>query len=297
MAAFTTIAAGVGLATSLAGSGASFAQAAKQKREQRRAESAADRAMKEAKAEMRKNYLDQLAITKEPFEFQREMMAQQTAQALAGLQEGDPRGLAAGVGRVAGVGAQAAQQMRADMSQEIQRLEQMKAQEDVRLASSRADLALEEAKGAGAAAAQAANLRAQGVQQGVQGIVDAGTSAMQFAALYEKTPDPKKGVTFAEGVEQIPEDAFGEVLGSTAPLDEVGFRIPEDAFGKVLGSTAPLDGSDPAVQAAARQAAIQAAGAGAGAMGLPFNPFNIIYQGYQQPGIGPIDPNRSPILG
>jgi hypothetical protein len=231
--------------------------------------------MKEAKAEMQKNYLDQLAIAKEPYEFQREMMAQQTAQALAGLQEGDPRGLAAGVGRVAGVGTQAAQQMRAGMSQEIQQLEQMKAQEDARLARSRADLGLREAVGAGAAAAQAANLRAQGIQQGVQGIVDAGNQAMQFAALYGKTPDTKQGVTFAEGVEQIPEDAFGEVLGSTAPLD----------------------GSDPTVQAAARQSAIQAAGAGTGAMGLPFNPFNILYQGLQQPGIGPIDPNRSPVFG
>ena len=217
MAAFTTIAAGVGLATSLAGSGASFAQAAKQKKEQRRAESAADRAMKEAKAEMRKNYLDQLAIAKEPYEFQREMMAQQTAQALAGLQEGDPRGLAAGVGRVAGVGTQAAQQMRAGMSKEIQELEQMKAQEDVNLSRSRADLALEEAKGAGAAAAQAANLRAQAAQQGVQGIVDAGTQAMQFAALYGKTPQTKtKGPSGPTG-----ENVMG-ITATEAAMDPLG---------------------------------------------------------------------------
>ena len=225
MAAFTSIAAGVGLATSLAGSGASFAQAAKQKREQRRAESAADRAMKEAKAEMQKNYMDQLAIAKEPYEFQREMMAQQTAQALAGLQEGDPRGLAAGVGRVAGVGTQAAQQMRAGMSQEIQQLEQMKAQEDARLASSRADLALREAAGAGAAAAQAANLRAQGIQQGVQGIVDAGTQAMQFAALYEKTPSLKSsakgsGVTGQE-LTDLGENVMG-ITATEAAIDPLG---------------------------------------------------------------------------
>ena len=195
MSGITAIASGVGLATSLAGSGASFAQAAKQKKEQRRAESAANRAMEEAKAEMQKNYLDQLAIAKEPYELQREMMAQQTAQALAGLQEADPRGLAAGVGRIAGVSTQAAQQMRADMAREIQQLERMKAQEDANLSKGLASLALEEAKGAGAAAAQAANLRAQGIQQGVQGIIDAGADAMKFARLYEtdKEEDEDKG--------------------------------------------------------------------------------------------------------
>jgi hypothetical protein len=228
MAGFTAIAAGVGLATSLAGSGASFAQAAKQKREQRRAESAADRAMKEAKAEMQKNYLDQLAIAKEPYEFQREMMAQQTAQALAGLQEGDPRGLAAGVGRIAGVGTQAAQQMRAGMSQEIQQLEQMKAQEDVNLARSRANLALEEAKGAGAAAAQAANLRAQAAQQGVQGIVDSGTQAMQFAALYGKTPQSSakgSGVTGQE-LTDLGENVMG-ITATEAAMDPLGQGVTQ----------------------------------------------------------------------
>jgi hypothetical protein len=246
MAGITAIAAGVGLATSLAGSG----------------------------AEMQKNYLDQLAIAKEPYEFQREMMAQQTAQALAGLQEGDPRGLAAGVGRVAGVGTQAAQQMRAGMSQEIQQLEQMKAQEDARLARSRADLALEEAKGAGAAAAQAANLRAQGIQQGVQGVVDAGTSAMQFAALYGKSGDPKP----PSGVDRkAAEKRMRESMGRPKiDVDLAADQARAGSLSMIQQANESIEASDSYKQAIQRMEGIDALGVLGGVAGFQFNPFNYL---------------------
>lgn len=116
MAGITPIVAGVGLARSLTGS------------KERRRDEAANRAIDEA--EVLTNYLDQLTIPKEPYVIQREMMDQQAAQALAGLQETVPGGVpAAGVGSMAGLSTQATQQMSVGESKALEKLQGIRAQQ------------------------------------------------------------------------------------------------------------------------------------------------------------------------
>lgn len=93
----TSIAAGVGLEGS-----------SSKRKEQRLAQASADRAKRDAKA-VRDNYLDMLAIAREPYMRQREMH-QRTAQALAGLQEGDASGVGADANMAAGLAVQGIRQ-------------------------------------------------------------------------------------------------------------------------------------------------------------------------------------------
>ena len=85
MAAFTAIAAGVGMATTAATTGASFGQAIKQKRMQKKAQQEANRAMADARKKLDVNYLEALAIQKEPYELQREATLQAAATAMEGV--------------------------------------------------------------------------------------------------------------------------------------------------------------------------------------------------------------------
>ena len=74
MAAFTTIAAGISLASTVGSTGASISQAVKAKREQERAEEAAKKSIQEAKDTLSVNFYEGLGIAKEPFELQRELV-------------------------------------------------------------------------------------------------------------------------------------------------------------------------------------------------------------------------------
>ena len=69
----------------LVGSGMSFAAARKQKRAQAQAEKEADIAMASARQSLEKNYMDSLAIQKEPYELERDAALVAGAQANMGL--------------------------------------------------------------------------------------------------------------------------------------------------------------------------------------------------------------------
>ena len=100
MAAFTAVAAGVGLAVTAVTTAVSFAQMAEENEKKKKAESAAAAAMMAARQKLDVNYYEQLGIQKEPYELARREMLVQGAMATDALREGDPRALAAGVGRV-----------------------------------------------------------------------------------------------------------------------------------------------------------------------------------------------------
>jgi hypothetical protein len=99
MAAFTTIAAGIGLAVTAGTTTMSFVQAGNQKKAQRQAERDADQAMQEARKKLEVNYYDTLSIQKEPYELEREALLSQGAQAIQAGVESE-RGAAATAGRV-----------------------------------------------------------------------------------------------------------------------------------------------------------------------------------------------------
>lgn len=179
--------AGIGIATGLATGGpigaliatgfaaTSFLQASKQAKLQREAEQNAAKALEEAKRQMNVNPFAALAIQKEPYELEREALLSQGAQAIAAGQEAD-RGAAATAGRIyAGqVDAQAGQ--RAAMQKEMSDLEKTTADEQANIKTQLANVGLLETEGYMKQAADAAEARAQAIQQGFQ----TGAKALQY---------------------------------------------------------------------------------------------------------------------
>lgn len=186
MAAFTTIAAGIGLAATAATTTMSFVQAGKQKEAMRNAERDADEAMQEARKKLEKNYYDQLSIKKEPYELEREALLSQGAQAIQAGVESE-RGAAATAGRVQLAQQEGQAGIRTAMGQDLSNLEKLSAQEQSRLRDVGTQLDLEEVAGAQLKAANAQKLAAQAEQQGFQGVTSMAQQLSSFAPLYEKS--------------------------------------------------------------------------------------------------------------
>ena len=146
---------GVGTAVGLASAGMSFGQAAKQKQAQREAEQEAEKAMAEAKKALSVNYFKGLSIQKEPYELEREALAQAGAQAMEAARETE-RGVAPAAGRIQMAQQAGQRQIAGAMGQELTALERLTAEEESRLRDARAQLDLEQAAGAQLAAADAA---------------------------------------------------------------------------------------------------------------------------------------------
>jgi colicin import membrane protein len=160
----------------------SFGQAKKQRDVMKKAQAAAAEAMAEAKKELSVNYMKGLSIAKEPYELEREALAQAGASALQAGVEGDQRGAGAVAGRVLMAQQQQQAQQRAAMSQEMSQLKKLAAQEESRLGTARATIDLNEAAGAQKAAQDAALMaqynRQQGMQQAVKGVTGVITSGL-----------------------------------------------------------------------------------------------------------------------
>ena len=119
MAAFTAVAAGVGMAISAGTAGASFAQAGKQRQLQKQAENDAAQALEEARKRTEVNYYEQLGINKEPYALEREALLVQGATGMQAAMEGDERGVAATAGRIQAEQNQAQEQNRIAYSKDI----------------------------------------------------------------------------------------------------------------------------------------------------------------------------------
>ena len=191
MAAFTTIAAGVGLATTAATTGMSFAQAGKQRKAMRQAEQDANEAMQAARKKLEVNVFDQLSIQKEPCELEREALLSQGAQAIQAGVESE-RGAAATAGRIQMAQNEAQAGIRTAMGQELQGLERLSAQEEGRLRDIGVQLDLEEVAGAQLAAANAQELQAQAMQQGFEGVTSLAGQLASSAPLFERNRGAEK---------------------------------------------------------------------------------------------------------
>jgi hypothetical protein len=186
MAAFTTIAAGIGLAATAGTTTMSFVQAGKQKQAQRNAERDAAEAMQEARKKLEVNVYDKLSIQKEPYELEREALLSQGAQAIQAGVESE-RGAAATAGRIQMAQQEGQAGIRTAMGQDLMGLERLSAQEEGRLRDIGMQLDLEEVAGAQLAAANAAELGAQATQQGFEGVTSMAGQLASMAPLYEKS--------------------------------------------------------------------------------------------------------------
>jgi len=188
MAALTSIAAGIGIASSLGGAAMSFSQANKQKKLQKEAEAEADKMMASARARLDVNYMDALSIQKEPYELQREAMISQGAQTIDAAQESE-RGAAAGAGRVQMAQNEAQGAIRTDMGKELTEIERLKVAEESRLRDLQTQLDLGEVEGAQMAARNAQEMAAQATTQGWEGVTSMATQAANMIPLYGTKKD------------------------------------------------------------------------------------------------------------
>ena len=182
MAAATAIIAG---ASTLASTGMSFVQAGKQKKLAKDAQAAADAAFKKAEAQLDVNYFEQLGVSKTPYDNQREAIAQAGAQAMEIGRESE-RGGAATAGRVLAQSNIAQQGITDKQTKDLEALNKLVAAEESRLAGERANLSLDQAEGAGIAAAQAQNQQNQAIMSGVTGLANAGMSLYENSELYKQ---------------------------------------------------------------------------------------------------------------
>ena len=186
MAALTSIAAGIGIASSLGGAAMSFTQANKQQKLQEEAEAEAAKAMLEARGRLDINYMNALSVQKEPYELQREAMVAQGAQAIDAAQESE-RGTAAAAGRVQMAQNEAQAGIRTAMGNELTEIERLKVAEDARLRDLNVQLDLGEVEGAQMAARNAQEMAAQATAQGFEGVTSAATQVANLVPLYAKS--------------------------------------------------------------------------------------------------------------
>ena len=185
MAALTSIAAGIGIASSLGGAAMSFTQANKQQKLQKEAEAEGLKAMLEARGRLDVNYMNALSVQKEPYELQREAMISQGTQATDAAQESE-RGAAAAAGRVQMAQNEAQAGIRTAMGKELTEIERLKVAEEARLRDLNVQLDLGEVEGAQMAARNAQEMAAQATAQGFEGLTSAATQAANLVPLYAK---------------------------------------------------------------------------------------------------------------
>jgi hypothetical protein len=179
----------VSATTAVAGAGASFAQANKQKKAKALAEKAADKAMNEAKKKLQVNYMEGTSIAKEAYNIERERMLVANANATSAGQESE-RGAAATAGRVAAATNDAGQNVQASMEGALVAREQDIATENQTNRNSLVEIDLGEAAGAQQAAADAGAMRAESLSQGMEGVITAGTTmASEFVPLYKQSQE------------------------------------------------------------------------------------------------------------
>ena len=134
--------------TMLYSTGKSFSEASRARGRQAKAERDADIAAENARKKINVNTAEQLSVPKEPYELQRRAALVQGAAALQAGVEGESRGAAATAGRVQMAQQQQQAEIAAAQAQQMFEIDQLKAQEDARIAQQLAAVELEEAAGA-----------------------------------------------------------------------------------------------------------------------------------------------------
>lgn len=179
------------LALSALGTGMSFGQASKQRKAEQKAIRAAEAAMESARKRLEVNYLDSLAIQKEPYELEREALLVAGAQGIEAARESE-RGAAAGVGRIQLAQQRGQQGIRSAMGREMTALDKAAAAEESRLRDAQVELDLGEAAGAQLAAVNASKAAAAAQTQGFQQLASLGVQALETAPLFSKSPEARQ---------------------------------------------------------------------------------------------------------
>lgn len=237
--AIGTAAAIAGIASTAIGTGMSFAQASSQKKAMKKADAKAAQYMADARKRLEVNYMDELAINKEPYQRQREAMLAAGAQAQQASVEGSERGSAANTGRILAAQQQAQGDIRDQMNRDMFNLEAASAEEDSRLRDINTQLDMGEISGAQQQSAQASAARQQAIQQGIQGAVNTVEGAIALPDLYREDKNARTmyGPTLSEveskGLENGIRQDFTPITGGYSYNDIVRDQLsyPNQFYG------------------------------------------------------------------
>ena len=161
------VAAGIGAGTTLYGGAKSFSNANKARKRGQAAEEAARKSVEEARKRIDINRMEELSISKEPYELMRDALLTQGATGMQAGVEGQTRGAAATAGRVQMAQNQQQEQVRASMGQRVDEIAKAVAEDNARIDQQLAGIALQEAEGAQLAIRDAEEDRAAYFTQGV----------------------------------------------------------------------------------------------------------------------------------
>ena len=176
----------IDIITGLVGMGLSFDQAAKARDEQRKAEFEAEKQLKEAKMLLEKNFYEGIAIPKETYDLQADILKTAGEQAISAAQEAGVRATSVAPGRVLAGLTQSGGKMRTDMASELLELEKAEAKEASRLRDMGVGIRGDVATGAGLAAAAADIAEAQAITGGAEAAQVLGEEIFEATPLYGK---------------------------------------------------------------------------------------------------------------
>ncbi len=203
MAAFTTIAAGIGLAATATSTAMSFSQASQQKKASERATREADQKMAEARARLEVNYAESMSVKKEPYELQREAELAGTAQLIDVGQESE-RGAQTTAGKVLALQQQGQGAIRSAMGDELSDVEGMIIEEESRNRDVNVQLDLGEVAGKQREAAEAKARAEKAKAEGWQGAVNTVQQGLAMYPMFGKGGTHNKQLTDLTGESTTP---------------------------------------------------------------------------------------------
>lgn len=219
MAAITSAVVGVvGAGVSI---GMSVDQANKAASQRREAQKAAKKAMEEARRETEIMPMQELSLNLDAYEQAREAQNVAAATGIQAAQQAGSRELAAAVGRQQMANIAGQQQIRAQQGREMMELDKLKATERAQASEARKELAIGEAEGAQAAAADAAARQQQATTQAVQAGVEGLGSAMN---LYSSVQGPYDPTSLGMASKNLTNK-----MGSEEAKRAVALYLPEDS--------------------------------------------------------------------
>jgi len=213
-------AAAISAAVAIGTAAASGAAASKSKKAAREAEQVAKKKLEEARKEIERMPMQELALDLEGYRQEQEASQVAAAQSIQAAQEGGTRGLAAAAGRTQMADIAQQRDARLDKASELQKLETLKATERQEASDKLAGLSLAEAEGAQQAAADseamAAQYESQAIQSGMQAVQ--GVANVAGAAL---TPSMEMGAAYDKNLSSVPEQDLKSFLMSNKKYSDV----------------------------------------------------------------------------
>ena len=191
-----------------------------------KAENDAKKMMDDARAKAEVDYFAGLALPMDAYEAKFEANLAADQQALQVLQEGDSRGLAAGVGRIGAQQNLEDEATRIAMGEDIERFNKMKAtsKEDINQQLLEMDVA--SARDLNTLQRDKEKERALSIQQGITGLSNMASSAADLAPLYGKSSADRRGSKLGEQYKGLKPEGMSDSIFA-AKIGELGLSRKE----------------------------------------------------------------------